>query len=396
MDGSDSGRAVLLTSWLLTVCIVGYEIVPASVLPLIEADLGVGPAAASWVISVLFLGMAAGAFPAGVLLDRVDNRLVGLVSSLVVLAVTAWGWWAGLNGDYVSLVVSRFVGGAVFVTTWTACVNLVGASYGADRQATAIGLLSTSVPVGLTVGQFSGPLLAGVVGWEGTMPAFGALVGVTGVVFWASTRAAPAVVGAVRPTAADFVEVLTDPRVWGVAGLAFVGFSLNLFFNSWMASYVVDRFEVTLAVGGLFAAVFPAVGVVSRASSGLLSDRVFGRRRRPIVIGSLAVTVPAIVAIGLLPVPALLVGLLVVAGFSVQLTVAIVIPFVRELVDEKVVGTAFAVLNTVGFFGSFSTPIVTGVLLERSGSYTPMFAYATGLAVVGLAIAWVVPEPGRR
>lgn len=387
-------RAVLVSAWLLTVAMVGYEIVPASVLPLLRADLGIGPAAASWVVSVLFLGMAVGSIPAGLVLDLVDNRRITLVATAGVVVATGWGWWAGETGAYYALLASRLAGGVFFVTAWTACVNLVGTAYSADRQATAIGLLTTAVPVGFAVGQFSGPVLASVVGWTGTMPVFGGLTAVLGLGFWHNTRTAPPVLGTARPTLGDFRTVLTDPVVWAIATLGFVAYSLNLFFNSWMATYVVDRFEVSLALGGLFAAVFPAVGVVSRGSSGVLSDRYFGTARKPVVLLAFLVTAPVVVAVGVVPDPIVLIGLLVVAGFFVQLGVAILLPYVRELVRSNVVGTAVAVLNAVGFLGAFSTPIVAGVLLERSGSYLPMFGYAALLAVLGVVLAVVVPEPG--
>ncbi|MFB6076567.1 MAG: MFS transporter [Candidatus Nanohaloarchaea archaeon] len=71
---------------------------------------------------------------------------------------------------------------------------------------------------------------------------------------------------------------------------------------------------------------------------------------------------------------------------------ALLLPYVRGLVDENVTGTALSVLNLVGFAGAFLTPTLTGVIIDRTGGYTMAFAYATGLAVFGIVLAWIVPE----
>lgn len=54
----------------------------------------------------------------------------------------------------------------------------------------------------------------------------------------------------------------------------------------------------------------------------------------------------------------------VVAGFVTQMGLALLFPYVRELVAENVAGTALSVLNVVGVGGEFVTPILTGALPE--------------------------------
>lgn len=167
--------------------------------------------------------------------------------------------------------------------------------------------------------------------------------------------------------------------------MAFVAFSLNLLFNSWLPTYVADNFSLPLGIGGAIAALFPAIGVVGRASGGVISDRFFGTRRRPIVLGPASVAVPFIDRV-----PLLLVAL-VVTGFVTQVGLVLLLPYVRELVADNVAATAFAVLNTVGFLGAFSAPVVAGTLIENSGFFT-VFGYAGLLAVVGCVLAWYVPD----
>jgi nitrate/nitrite transporter NarK len=382
--------------WALYLFVGAYEVAPASVLPVIMERLAVGPTAASWVTSALFLSMAAAAIPVGMVLDGVDNR-TGLVVGAVWLFVTAlWGWYAGATGAYLSLVVSRFAGGIAVVAIWTASINVVGAVATRDHQATAITVFATSVPLGIALGQFATPLLAARLGWATSFLVYGALVLAFALVFRMGSRNVDTTTGvSARPTRTEFAEVFRQRAVWGVAVLGFIAISLMFIINNWMPTYFRDQYQLSLARSGLFAAVFPAIGLLSRGSSGLLSDRVFGRRRKPLVVLAFLVTAPAIAGIALAETVALTLALLVVAGFFSQLGQVLLFVYVRELVPSNVVGTALAVLNAVGFFGAFSAPILTGMLIERSGAYLLAFGYAGVISVAAVGIALLVPEPNR-
>ena len=382
--------AVLL--WLITTGITAFEIAPASVLTLVTADLGVSPTAVSWLVSVFILGMAVASLPAGLLLDRRDNRLVILITAVLFLATTIWSAWASQTGAFYSLVVARFFSGAVNVILWTATINIVGTAFVRSRQGTSIGFLLTAIPGGFAISHTVTPTMAAAIGWQRSFAVFGIwTVGWT-VAFGLYTRGLDVRTHTSIPTRSDFATVLSNRWVWALGGLAFAAFSLNLFFNNWLPTYLLDEFEFTLAQGGLFAAVFPAIGAVARFASGTISDRLMGGRRNPIVFGSFVVIAPLILLITAVRSIFLLVIVLVVAGFVTQMGVALLLPYVREIVDDNVAGTALSVLNLVGFGGAFLTPILTGYIIEFTGGYTMAFVYATGLAVFGIVLAWIVPE----
>jgi predicted MFS family arabinose efflux permease len=389
----DDRRAwsMTLSLWLAFDFLVAYEIAPASVLPLVESGLGVGPTAASWLVSVLLLAMAACAIPAGVLLDRVDNRRTIFVTAVAALLTTLWAWSAGTTGDYAQLLVARFASGAVIVALWTAAVNVVDGAFSRDRQGTAIAVIATSIPAGFVIGHLTAPLLAARVGWAGTFPVYGALSLVAVGGFAVASRGVPIRVDVETPSRGQFVAVLRNPHVWAVAGMAFAAYSLNLLFNSWLPTYVADNFALPLGLGGAVAAIFPAIGVVGRVSGGVVSDRLFGTRRRPIVLGSFLVLAPAAVAVPFIDRVDVLLVALVVTGFVTQVGLVLLLPYVRELVAANVAATAFAVLNTVGFFGAFSAPVVAGALIERGGFFAA-FGYAGALAALGCVVAYLVPD----
>ena len=380
-----------ITLWLAFDFLTAYEIAPASLLPLVQKGLDVGPTAASWLVSALLLAMAVFSIPAGIVLDRVDNRRAIFVSVIVVLLSTIWAWQVGRDGAYAWVIAARFVGGGAIVTLWTAAVNVVDGSFDRDIQGTAIAFLATSIPGGFMIGHLTAPFLAERVGWAGTFPIYGLLGTLSIAGFAVASRGVSVTVNVETPSRREFVAVFRNPYVWAVAGMAFVAFSLNLFFNSWLPTYVADNFSLPLGIGGAVAAIFPAIGVVGRASGGVLSDRFFGTRRRPIVLGSFIVLAPASVAIPFINGVNPLLVTLVVTGFVTQIGLVLLLPYVRELVADNVAATAFAVLNTVGFLGAFSAPVVAGSLIEEAG-FLAAFAYAGLLAMGGCALAWFVPD----
>jgi MFS family permease len=149
---------------------------------------------------------------------------------------------------------------------------------------------------------------------------------------------------------------------------------------------------LSLAASGLIVAVFPGVGVLSRISSGLLSDRVFDGRRAPVFLGSFAVATPMLLVFTRLGSVPLLVGVLFCAGFAIQLTLGLSFTYVREVVETNVAATAVAFQTSVGLAGAFLSPIAGGAVVDAVG-FEIAFLLAGALAVVGTVVAWRVPEP---
>ncbi len=383
--------AILL--WVAVAGTTATEIAPASVLTLIAGDLGIGSTGVSWLVSIFLLGMVVCSLPAGFVLDRVDNRHVIPVTALVFFGLTLAAVLAAQAERVAVLTALRLAAGMVSVVLWTAAVTLTGAAFGPTRQGTSIGFMTASIPGGFAIAHTIGPVVTDWVGWEWTFAAFAVLTVGGAVAFWLFTRGLSLQGDVATPTRDELLQVLGNRWVWVVSTMAFAAFSLNMIFNNWLPTYLVEEFGVGVAAGGVFAAVFPAIGAVARFSSGTLSDRLFRGRRRPIVLGSFVVITPLIVIVANVRTIALLLGVLVVAGFVTQMGLALLVTYVRELVAETVAATSLSVLNLVGLTGAFSAPVLTGLLIDATGSYTAAFAYATVLGGLGIVLAWVAPEP---
>ncbi|WP_254544839.1 MFS transporter [Halomarina pelagica] len=378
---------------LISTGLAAYEIVPASVTPIIRDSLNIGPTIAGLLVGIMFGTAVVTSLPAGAVLDRTDSRTAMAVAVLTLLVAGSWGWIAGRQGDYRSVIASRALGGVAYVVVWNAGIDLVSRAVSAANQATAVGIFTASGPIGFALGQGLGPLIAEQFGWPAIFLAFTGVVLVGLVVFWPASRGLGRSRGE-APSVSEFGAVLRNRNVWLVGLLGFLGYALYLFVNSWGSSYLTEELGLSLAVSGLLVAVFPAVGVVSRVSSGLLSDRVFGGRRQPLVLGSFCVAAPLVLAFTRFRSLPLLVALLLLAGFAVQLTLGLSFTYVREVVDPRVAATAVAFQTSIGLAGAFLAPIAGGVVVDLAG-FDTAFTLAGGLALCGIAIAWRAPEPAN-
>jgi predicted MFS family arabinose efflux permease len=393
--GRSTGRnweawGLVVGASLISASLAAYEIVPASVSTVVGESLGVGPTATGLLVGVMFGTAVVASLPAGAVLDRVDTRRAMAAAVLALLVAGVWGWSAGRAGDYWSLVASRTVGGVAYVVVWNAGIDVVSRATGASIRATAVGVFTASGPVGFALGQGAGPLVAARFGWPAVFLAFDGLALVGLALFWPTSRGLD--VGGGAPSLAAVGDVLRDRNVWLVGGLGFLGYSLYLFVNSWGAAYLVEEVGLSLGRSGLIVALFPAVGVLARSSSGALSDRLFDGRRRPVVLGSFAVAAPLVAALARLQSVAPLVVALLVAGFAIHLTLGLSYTYARELVDARVAATAVAFQTSVGLLGAFLAPIGGGALVELVG-FDTAFLVAGGLAAVGVGLARSAPEP---
>ncbi|WP_254546760.1 MFS transporter [Halomarina pelagica] len=384
----------LAGTWALSLFANAYLIVPASVLPRIMETLDLGPETAIWIVSAAFGAWAATNFLLGFVIDRVGDVRVAAAGTAALLLAGVWGFRAGTAGDFGGLLASRALGGVALAAIWTTGANLVGRAFPTESQGTALGLFTASAPAGIAIGQSAGPLVGNAYGWPANLLAFPLLAAAAFPVFllaMGATSLAPRT--ATDSLLDDLDTVLASPAVRFGCAMSFVGYSLFLFFNGWMPTYLTEEFAVPLSIGSLLVALFPAVGIVSRSTGGLLSDRLLGRRRLPVIRLSFAVSLPIVAAIAVTNTVALLVVLLVVAGFAIQLSIGVFYSYVRESVPAGVAGTALSFLGSTAVAGAFTAPVVAGVLIDWTGAYLAAFAYAAALAALGVLLAWRASEP---
>ncbi|MFB6156718.1 MAG: nitrate/nitrite transporter [Haloferacaceae archaeon] len=384
MEASRRAWAVLAGCWLIAVGYNAYLIAPASVLPRLATAFGVDKPTAGFVISAVYAAWVLVQVPAGLAMDRRDNRRLVVAGVGVYLVATVWGY---LAGSYLPFVASRLLGGTAAAFVWTAGANVVGRTFPAANRALATSLFVASAPAGFALAQFVGPLLAGAFGWRSVLLAY-PLVTLVGLPVF--LRAADEPVRAEAALApADFLAALRRRSVLLVSASSFCAYSLFLFFNSWMPAYATERLSADLAAAGAATALVPLSGVLARPGGGWLADRV---GRRPVVAAALLLALPALGALLVVGSPLAFAALLLAAGFASQLGIGVYYVYVSELAADAEGGTSLAVLTALSVAGSLVTPVLTGWLIETV-SWTAAFGYAAAVGVLGVVLVGLAPAP---
>jgi MFS family permease len=375
---------LLAGAFLVSTGYNAFTIAPAPVLPLLAAEFGVDKPTAGLAISAVYVSWMLLQIPGGLLMDRRDNRHL-VVVGVVAYVVAAAG--AYLAPTYPTFLLARALGGASAVFVWTASTNVVARSFPASRRALGTSLFVASASAGFALGQFFGPRIAASFGWRAVFLAY-PLVTLVGLPVFAAAADEP-VRNESTLDVADFVRSLRDPAVVAVSVAAFCSYSLFLFFNAWMPVYATEVLRLDLSSAGALVSLVPLSGLLARPGGGWLSDRVGGRR--PVVVASFVLSVPALVALAFAGLPALFGALLLAAGFAAQLSIGVYYVYVGELAREGRAGTSLAVLSTCAVAGSLTAPVLAGWLVEAT-SWTVAFGYALVLGVAGVALATRAPR----
>lgn len=385
----------IATGWLVLLFVGSYLITPASILTVVMNDLDITEATAAALVSMPQVTATVVGIPVGLYLDRVQTRGVVPAAAVVLLIGSVGDWFAGGAGNISLLIASRLFAGAGMFVLWVVCINVASSTVPPTRRATATSVIISGYPAGYALGQFSAPRVAEIVGWPGVFPLFGAAVLVSSVVFYfAVGNVTRFETPAESPTFAEFRQVFVNRNIWSIVIVTVLAYSLYMVFNSWMPTYIIQQFDVSLAESGTFVALFPAVGIIARPVGGWVSDVVLNQRRRPIFAASFVGAIVVTVALFYTVRVTILVMMLILAGVVIQLQIGLLYQSAQEFVDPKAAGTAVSIASVAGWLGSFVAPVIAGELVAITGSYVIILWFAGSLGVAGGFSVWRMSESG--
>jgi sugar phosphate permease len=347
----------------------------------------------------------------GWLSDRFGPRLVLAALSLVWASATIM---TGLSGSVAALVVCRiFVGvgeGGAFPTATRAFTFWLPAR----ERGFAQGITHSFARLG---GAVAPPIVLAIVarsGWRGSFIVLGAASlawTVAWVVFFRDTpeehhwvsdseRAAIHAGGeSTRPSRGPTPWRQIFSRMWLVTLIDFCyGWSLWVFLT-WLPSYLGDARGFRLDQLALMTMLPLLGGVVGDTLGGVISDAIFRRtgnlrlaRRTLLVVGlggALGFMLPAI-AIGSAVGAVCLLG---AAFFFLELTNAVLWTLPLDIAGAYA-GTAGGIMNTGFAVAGMISPVVFGVLIERTKHYELPLFISAGLLLLG-AICSLAIDPTR-
>ncbi|SFL86076.1 MFS transporter [Pelosinus propionicus] len=183
---------------------------------------------------------------------------------------------------------------------------------------------------------------------------------------------------------------------WNVIGAA-VGYGciigVSNIFMSWIPTYLMTVKGFTSVKMGFLASA-PFLGsVLGNLLGGFISDRVLGKRRKPMMMLGAFGTIVMMVALIYAPNNALYLGLtLLLAGLMVGIGFAGYSVYPMGLASKATYPVAFGIVNTVGQIGGACAPLFVGMLLDAY-SWNSVFLYMAGSGILCLIALATIDEP---
>jgi sugar phosphate permease len=183
---------------------------------------------------------------------------------------------------------------------------------------------------------------------------------------------------------------------WNIFGIA-LGYGcmigISNIFISWIPTYLVTvKGFASVKMGFLASA--PFIGAVTgNMLGGIISDRLLGGRRKPMMmLGALGTMIMTFLLIDAPDSVAYLGGALMLAGLMLGIGFAGYSAYPMGLATKATYPTAFGIVNSVGQIGGACAPLAVGFLLD-SYSWTAVFLYMVGTALLCLLLLISVVEP---
>jgi len=279
-----------------------------------------------------------------------------------------------------------------------AVADLVNRHFPEEEAATATGLGTMSIFLGITLGLIVTPPLVSVVGVRNSQFVYAGVATLALAVFWLVTpkevpdRLATSIELTVRQAIA---RVMRSSTLWKLSAALFLGFGCYLAITTWLEEILKPK-GIDAAGAGLVAGTITIAGMVGSVALGALSDRV--QRRKPFLLAAGVVAAPCLWLLGHLSSMPALIATAAVLGFFLlaALPVAIAIASEEPTLGPQVASTAVGVMLMAGNVGGAVIVAVMGVLKDAQGSFAGGVALTAGLSVVVIAISASVPEPLRE
>lgn len=381
---------VVILLWIAYFLNQGDRQVFNTVLPHIQAFLGVSDGTMGMISTAFNLFFAMTVPFAGYFADRIPRRKIIIFSVALFSTATMF---TGFANTVILMVLMRSVatgmGEAMFGPTYPA---IIAEYHDTKTRARAMSLHQTAYYVGVIASGFLAGLIADKLGWQYSFIIFGA----AGVIFTFvlllrlkdKNQPSEKAQAVEKPS---FFEAMAAIFKVPTAVCMIFGFTSLIFvltgYLTWMPKYLMETFSLSSASAG-FNSMFwtHAAAFVGVLLAGSLSDRVAagkggGKNRLILQAGGLILAAPCIAMMGLSENIAIVYAALAGFGFFRAFFDANTYAILYDVIPPKYHSSSSAVLQMFGFGMGSLAPLILGIM-------SPKMGLSGGIA--SLAVIWVV------
>jgi predicted MFS family arabinose efflux permease len=273
-------------------------------------------------------------------------------------------------------------------------LKLVSVMFPAEDRGLASGVINFGTRAGLAFGAPLIAVLVVAIGWHRAFFVLGFL-GLLWLAPWF----------AMVPRGVD-TRSIGNGRVLGrlnrnLLGVALSNLGYGYYFYlmvTWLPSYLVDARHLPLRVAGTYALVPYLTFAIGEPVGGFVADRLVRIGWNELTARKTLITAAYLTSLLLLPAGMAAdthSAVLFLGGASlVGLSTANMYALVQRVSAPGEVGFATGVFNLAGNISGVAAPIITGLIVERTGSYFPAFVVAVAVLIAAIPLYWtMVREP---
>lgn len=380
--------------------------------PSITAELNLSTTQMGYVFSIFALAYGVFEIPMGWLGDRTGQR------SLLTRIVGGWSLFTILTGmvrSYWSLLTVRFVFGAAEAGAFPTLARALARWFPVSERGRTTGVMWMGARLGGSLAPPVAVFLITAIGWRSAFAVFGAIGLVWCWLFWTWYRDEPAEHPGVGPAELQEIEagrldlksgsrkplpllrVLRSRNLWAMFVMYFCSAYGFFFFVTWLPTYLMDEYGLTLERSGAYSAIPLFVGALGCIAGGSLSDWLVRRTgslrwgRRIVGVAGFLLASAGFAGATVANEPLAAVLWLAFAQGAQDLTLPVAWATCVD-VGRSSGGTATGFMNTASSISAMLSPISAAWLQQTFGSFNAMFATAVGVYFLG-AVMWFFIDP---
>src|SRR5580700_6407868 len=369
----------------------------------IRQEFGISATAIGALGSAWALTYGIAQLPSGYLLDRIGPKiLVGAAMILWSLCQAA----GGIASTYFWLMLSRIGLGATEAPCFPSATRSVSDWFDVRDRGTPSGVYTSGAYIGPTLAP---PILTGLMlafNWRVMFIVMG-LAGIVAAGLWFLIYRDP-MVQVLGPQDADYLRANREAKsgvsfrqwtslfrfraMWVLMLGAFCTGYITWMYQTWLPAYLEMQQHISIAKTGLLASVPLICAFFGALGGGWFSDwlhshgmELIKSRRLPLIVGlllSAAFTGLAAVA----TTPWLAVTAIACSMFCMQFGITCKWILVTAITPQAYCASAASNQNFAGFLGGTLSPILTGFIVDETGSFVLALGIGAAITLIGAAI----------
>ncbi|MDN3019082.1 MFS transporter [Paenibacillus sp. BSR1-1] len=365
--------------------------------PLISKEFGLSPLQMGVLLSAFLWPYALANLPAGWLVDKIGPKkmLTGAMGSWSIVSLLA-----AFTNSYSIFYTLRVLLGISESPFFPSATKAINTWFSKKDRGTPLAIVNTGSQIANGIAP---PLLTALMlaySWKIMFVIIGAAGLVVMAVWWSVYR---------NPTKFELIEINKDEEevkvdaaekqigwgglfkyksTWfmiiGNFGLVYTMWT----FLTWLPGYLVADRGLTVLKTGWVASIPFLMGIIGVPLGGIISDYFIRKGYQPIKARKIPLVCGAIVAAcAVIPIPYVsgvtgAITLITIAYFASSVPTGVIWTLATDVAPKNMVASLGSIQNFGGFVGASLAPIVTGAIVQTTGSFEYVFLVGAVLLVV--------------